>query len=249
MEIEPKLEKIGLSKTEAKTYLSALKLGLAKVSEIGQKAGVKREAAYYILKGLQEKGFIGEMIKSGVKYYSASSPKRILEILEEEKEQKAITIREILPELDSLQKIAITKPKIEFYEGEEGLKTAASIMTQKENQVIYAYVTEKILKFIPYFHPLFRMRRKERKIKLKVITEKTRFTVEEIKKKDKKELRETRFNNEIINSIDSCYYILPEGIIILKANEKEQLGIYIQEPSTAKLQKNIFEQIWNKSKP
>jgi len=242
--MEQELEKIGLSKQEAKVYLNTLKIGLAKASEIAQKSGVKREASYYILKSLQGKGFIGESIKSGVKYYSAVSPKRILELIEEEKETKTRKIKEILPSLESLWKIAISRPKIEIYEGEEGLKTAASIMTQKKNETIYCYVSGKILQPIPYFHPLFRMRRKQNKIFLKVISEKTKFILENVKKLDKQELRETRFNDEIIKNMDCAYYILPEGIIILKANEKEQLGIYIEEPSTALLQKRIFEQIW-----
>ena len=187
------------------------------------------------------------MIKSGVKYYSAVQPKRILELVEEEKNEKTNRIKEILPELESLQKVALTNPTIEIYHGEEGLKTAASIMTQKQNQTIYCYVPESILHFTPYFHPLFRMRRKQNKVFLKVISEKTKFILETVKKIDKEELRETRFNDEIIGKMDCAYYILPEGVIILKANEKEQLGIYMKEPSTALLQKRIFEQIWREA--
>jgi len=73
--------------------------------------------------------------------------------------------------------------------------------------------------------------------------------MEEIKKLDKKELRETRFNNQIIKGIDITYYILSNGIIILKGNEKEQFGVYIKEERAAKLHKNIFEEIWKISKP
>jgi len=247
MDIESNLEKIGLSKQEAKVYLSTLKLGLAKASEIAQKSGIKREASYYILKSLQEKGFISEVVKSGVKYYNVASPKRILEIIEEEKQKKRGIIRELMPELASLQKVALTKPKIEFYEGSEGLKTAASIMVKEKNQVIYSYVPEKILHFIPYFHPQFRIRRKENNVFLKVISEKTKI-IEDLKRKDKEELRETRFNDKIIKGIDSAYYILKDAIIILKANEKEQSGIYIKEESTAKLQKSIFGELWKISK-
>lgn len=243
MEIESSLDKLGLSKQEAIVYLNTLKLGIAKASEIAQKAGIKREASYYTLKMLEEKGFISEVIKSGVKYYNAAQPKRILEIIEEEKQQKVEIIREIIPELESLQKIALAKPRIEFYEGSGGLKTVASIIVQKGNQTIYGYVPEKILQVIPYFHPQFRIRRKEKNVFLKVISEKTPV-IKELKKKDKEELREIRFNDEIIKGIDSAYYILPDAVIILKANEKEQLGVYIKEEGVAKLHKKIFEKIW-----
>lgn len=247
MDLELQLERIGLGKQEAKVYLSAIKLGLAKASQIAQKANVKREAAYYTLSLLHERGFISEVIKSGVKYYSAVQPKRIIELIEEEKQQKTAVVNEIIPELEALHKVAITRPKIEIYEGTEGLKTAASIMTREKNQTIYCYVPEKILHFTPYFHPQFRMRRKENKVFLKVISQRTP-AIEQMKKLDSQELRETRFNDNIIGEVDSAYYILPKGIIILKANEKEQLGIYIEEPSTAKIQKRVFEEIWKTSK-
>ena len=247
MDLELYLEKIGLSKQEAKVYLSTLKLGIAKASEIAQKANIKREASYYILKLLQGRGFISEVIRSGVKHYSAVQPSRIIEIIEEEKQQKTEVINEILPELESLQKISLTRPKIEVYEGVDGFKTVVSKLVEKEDQEIYAYVPENTLHFLPTFHLQFRRRRKEKNIKIKVITQKTSF-MEEIKKKDKEELRETRFNNKIMEKIDTAYFIVPDAIIIVKANEKEQLGVYIKEENVAKLQKNIFEEIWKNSK-
>jgi len=196
---------------------------------------------------LQEKGFISEVIKSGVKYYSAASPRRILNIIEEEKQQKREAVKDIIPELESLQKSVLVRPKIEVYEGLEGLKTAASILVQKEDQIIYCYVPEEILHYIPYFHPQFRRRRKEKNVRLKVIAEKTDFLIKDLKKKDKEELRETRFS-DMIKDIDSAYYILEDAILILKVNKKEAIGIYIKEPSTAKLQKKIFEIIWKISR-
>ena len=242
------LERIGLTKQEASVYVSSLKLGLSKASEIAQKSGVKREASYYILKMLQEKGFVSEVIKSGVKYYSAIPPKRILGIIDEEKARKSEAIKELIPELESLQKIALERPKVELYEGSEGMKTAASIMIQKENQTIYCYFPEKILHFIPYFHPQFRRKRKEKNVKMKVITEETEFMRQNLKKNDIDELRETRFNNSLIKGMDSAFYILSDGIIIIKANEKEQMGIYIKEQATSRLQRKIFEEMWASSK-
>ncbi|HLC72939.1 MAG TPA: helix-turn-helix domain-containing protein [Candidatus Nanoarchaeia archaeon] len=247
MDFEFYLEKIGLSQQEAKVYLSALKLGVAKASDIAQKANIKREASYYVLKSLEEKGLVSEVIRSGVKYYNAIQPKRILEILEEEKQQKTDIIKEIIPELEKLQKIAITRPKVEFYEGVEGFKTVLSILLQKRGQVIYCYVSENIVNFLPTFSLQFRRRRRENNISLKVITHRTK-TTEHLRKMDKEELRKTRFNDAIMRNSDSAFYILSDAILILKANEKEQLGIYIKEKGVAKLQKDIFERVWKESK-
>jgi len=247
MEIESSLEQIGLSRNEAFVYINTLKLGTAKASEIAKKSKVKREACYYILKLLMEKGFISEVIKSGVKYYSAIEPKRIMQIIEEEKKDKEEAIKPFISELELLQRTSLIKPKIEFYEGLEGLKTAASIMVMRKNQIIDCYFPHKILKYVPYFHPQFRRRRREMNVRLRVIVEKTNETIEDLKKHDQEEFRQTRFS-EIVSGMDSAYYILSDGILILKANDKEQLGIYLKEESTAKLQKRIFDLLWKLAK-
>ena len=84
-------------------------------------------------------------------------------------------------------------------------------------------------------------------VRLRLITEETGEAKKDLKEYDLEELRQTRFN-DIINEMDSAYYILPDGILILKANDREQMGIYIREESVAKLQKRIFEEIWKGSK-
>jgi len=239
------LGEIGLSKQETNVYLAALKLGVAKASAIATKAQIKREAAYHILKVLEEKGFASETIQSGVKCYTAVNPQRILEIIEEEKERKKSLITEILPELNSLQKSAIEPPKIEIYEGIAGIKSAVSKLVEKQDQEICALIGGNILEFMPYFHPQFRRKRKSNKIFLKAITEKTK-TMEELKKKDNEELRQTRFNT-ILSNFNDAFYILSDSILILKANKKQQIGIYIKDESIAKLQRKVFHEIWNKS--
>jgi len=246
MAIETSLEVIGLNRQEALAYINVIKLGVAKASEIAQKAGLKREAVYYILKLLKEKGFVSEVIKSGVKHYSAVSPKRILEIIEEEKQQKTETLQEVLPELEALQKVALTIPQVEVYEGPEGFKTIVTKLVEKENQEICSYVPEQTLHFLPTFHLQFRRRRRERNICMRVITEKTTF-MKEIKKKDTEELRKTRFNNKIVKNMTSAFFILSNAIVMIHATEKEQLGVYVKEESTARLQRNIFDQAWKNS--
>ncbi|MBS3083696.1 hypothetical protein J4423_02730 [Candidatus Pacearchaeota archaeon] len=246
MDLELQLQRIGLGKQEASVYLASLKLGLAKASEIAQKSRIKREACYYVLNSLQEKGFISEVIKSGVKHYSAIQPKRILEIIEEEKDEKKQTINEILNELDSLQQSALTHPKIEIYESIEGLKNVFSLLIQQKNQIICSYVPSNIIELLPFFSLQFRHKRKENNVYLKVITEESTIT-KELKKKDKEELREIRFNDSIVKGMNTAIYIQERALIIIKANKKEQIGIYINQEDIAKLQCKIFDKIWKES--
>jgi len=119
---------------------------------------------------------------------------------------------------------------------------------KKKNQTIPCYVPEKLLHFLPTVHLQFRRRRKEKNVRIKLITEKTKY-MKEIKKKDKQELRTTKFYDSIMKNTESALFILPESILIIRANEKEQLGIYIQDKLAAQLQRKNFEVLWKQAKP
>jgi sugar-specific transcriptional regulator TrmB len=81
------LTTLGYSEKEARVYLACLELGPSSVAAIAERAGVKRPTAYVLLEALSLRGLVkasdsgrkGEMV--------ALHPKRILELLEEEKRQ------------------------------------------------------------------------------------------------------------------------------------------------------------------
>ena len=247
MDEEQKLEQIGLSKQEAIVYLNTLKMGLAKASEIAQKSNIGRGGSYYVLKLLKEKGFISEFIKSGVKYYNAAPPKKILEIIKEEKEKKEQIIKEILPNLEGLNKTALKSPDIEVFEGPEGFKTIFLKLLELGEKEFLCFLSPKILDYLPHFHVQFRKRRKEKNIHIKTITERTK-KLEEIKKLDKTELRETRFLDKLFLGSDILNYITKDSMVVIKANEKEQIAIYIKEKEMATLYRNIFQLMWKIAK-
>src|SRR3989344_1525008 len=195
--MEESLKSLGLSEKEIKIYLACLKLGSSKASEIASYAKIERQASYYILKLLMKKGFISETIKSGVQYYEVANPKTLLEKIEEEKELKKNAINNIIEEQKKLKNIAIPKAKVSWYEGVEGFKTIIREMLGVEDKEIYSYNSEKVIKFVPLFLESYALKRKERKIKTKIISESTPFLKEE-KRKEKEKLREIRFRDEIM---------------------------------------------------
>ncbi len=104
-------------------------------------------------------------------------------------------------------------------------------------------MSSKIIDFLPHFHEQFRKRRSEKNIFIRTITEKTKV-MEEIKKLDKKELRETRFNDAILKESEILQYVLNDALVVIRANKKEQLGIYIEDKNFAQMYKNLFEIAW-----
>jgi len=127
--IEQVLFQIGLTKNEAKVYLALLELGESKTGQILRKAGLNSGKIYEILESLQKKGLVSSVIKDKVRCFSYAEPKRIIDYLEEKKQEirdQEKEYKNILPEL--LKKISSKKEdtKIEIFTGMKGFKTAYS---------------------------------------------------------------------------------------------------------------------------
>ena len=125
--IEEVLRKIGLTEYETKIYIALLDLGKATSGEILQKANLNTGKIYDILGSLKNKGFISEIIESGVRKFSPANPQQIFNYLDEKKEdiqKQEQTLNKIIP--DILKKINSTKEsqKVEVFYGFNGLKTA-----------------------------------------------------------------------------------------------------------------------------
>lgn len=244
--MDENLKLLGLSEKEVKVYLSCLKLGNSKASEIASHAKIERQDSYYLLKLLMKKGFVVETIKSGVQYFGAADPKTLFQKIEEEKKTKEEAIKNILKEHEKLKNVALPKAKVSQYEGVEGFKTITREMLEVGDKEIYSYTPEKVVKFMPNFLEPYALKRKEKKIKANILSEKTPFLIE-AKNKEKKSLREIRFLNDILKNKDYGLAIAKDKVIFVHVTEKEQIGIKIENPAFAELQKNIFNFLWEKA--
>ena len=112
------LQNYGLSEKEARVYLTVLELGTSIASTIARRAELNRVTVYTILEDLKKDGIVNETTKEGVKYYSVISP----DILLKQLEQKYESFKEKVPELLALAEKFGSKPKIQFFEGLEGMK-------------------------------------------------------------------------------------------------------------------------------
>ena len=79
------LQRIGLTKNEAKIYMALLKQGPCLVSKIVEETKLNRTHIYERLEKMLEKGLVNYVIKSGKKYFNAVKPDKLIQILEEQK--------------------------------------------------------------------------------------------------------------------------------------------------------------------
>ena len=121
------LQKLGLNKSEAKVYLALLELGSSSAGSITDKAQVSPSKIYWILEKLLQKGLVSYIIKAKTKYYSAASPEKLKEYLDEEKkkiESREDLLDEMLPKLKRMQRLAQEKQEAEIFVGFPAMKNA-----------------------------------------------------------------------------------------------------------------------------
>lgn len=126
-QIKEKLVRAGLSLSEVKVYLSLLELGPQGATELARKSGVQRSNVYYFLDSLREKGLVSQMTReTGVKYFQAEKPRRVLTYLEQQKnnlDQIAAGYQKILPDIEDLRrKYSLIHPNVRFYDSIEGIR-------------------------------------------------------------------------------------------------------------------------------
>ncbi|MBL7160373.1 MAG: helix-turn-helix domain-containing protein [Candidatus Aenigmarchaeota archaeon] len=235
---EQVLREYGLSDNEVKVYLASLKIGNAKANEIAKKAGMLRTTTYEILQTLSERGLVSHVIKSGVRYYEATDPHKLIRMLEERKDN----LKLVLPELEALRKSVKEKPSFQMYEGKSGLKTILDDIIKSNPNEILQLNSAKIFETLHYYFPRWIKRRVSHKISTRILQERTKFIVK-YKKKDKSELREIRFLPEDFK-INTANFIYKNKIAFLTMKEEEIIGIVIQNKEMVDTQRSVFERLW-----
>ena len=170
--IESKLAKLGLSEKEAVVYVSLLESGTSTVSEISKNTKINRSTSYVLLEGLSTKGLVSITDRKSSRFYTAVSPERIIYMCEERvkaSENLLQYAKTLLPELRSKHKGVGVKPKIQFFEGEEGIKSIyEDTLTSGETIRAYASIDD-MHAVIPGYFPEYYKRRAGKGIHIRAI--------------------------------------------------------------------------------
>lgn len=106
------LQNFAFSEAESQLYAATLKLEKASISEIAQKAGMGRTAAYFHIKNLLKRNIL-KQVKIGKKIFiSAISPTELAENLQE----NVGDFKTMIPQLEALGRIENEIPQIEIME-------------------------------------------------------------------------------------------------------------------------------------
>jgi sugar-specific transcriptional regulator TrmB len=244
MGISEALQKIGMSKIEADVYIELLKIGEAKVSQIKGRVSLPRATIYAVLDSLIKNGNVAYTLRGGVKYFSASDPSKILQIMKEKEREFQV----VIPELESMKRALSEKPSVEVYEGKEGLKTIFEKLKKERPKEDLVISGPEILELLNFYFPHHLSEKGALGIKTRVIGPKWKESakyLEEYKKELKNQ--EIRFLSEQI-PIDSRIELFNDKVIITNVDKENFISIYIKDKRISNTLKLLFEQLWKSAK-
>ena len=231
----------GLSEKEAKIYLANLEVGTNKVSVIAKKARLNRVTTYDILERLLEKGLSSLIIQDGQKVYTALDPKLLIRRSKEKVKQ----LEKSLPLLKKLSS-KTDHPKIEYFEGLEGIKQVYTDTLSAKTEILNYASSQLIREIWPEYDEQYVSKRVKKKIFLRGIAPYDEYGIK-VAKENKAAHRDIRlvtgeefdFSNEI-NIYDDKV-----SIISLK---HDLVGIIIENEDIANTQRIIFKMAWEFTK-
>lgn len=246
METIEALRKFGLAEKEAKVYLSLLGLGEALASEIAAKTNIARQLIYDLFERLIELGLVSFVIKDNKKYFKAASPEQLASILKE----KQRAIQEAMPELKKIQAFEEhKKPKIEVYEGVEGLKTILNDVLRTEKKELIVYGSSKSsFEVMPLFMENWHNRRIKQKLKTRIVYNETEETKKRIKEfKQTLKLMEVKYL-PVEASTPTSNLIYGNKIALIVLLKNEPYATLIESRELKEIYTAYFEAIWKLAK-
>lgn len=237
------LESAGLAEKEALLYLANLKIGTNSLSVIAKEANVQRSTAYSLIEKLKRKGYLMELKKRNLKYYTAVEPRRILNYMRCQQSEIETKIREFADNISSLETLKTayhSRPIINLLEGENTIIYAYETMLAEEKPIRTILSSSIINEKIKNYFTSYTQRRIFKKIPVKILTDEK--TLDEVAELIKKEFCQIRFfENKIFpNSIVNLY-----GNKTAIVSTENEFVILIEDKYATEILSGLFDLIWN----
>ena len=243
------LEQIGLSRNEIKVYFALLELEQSSATPIVRKSGVPNSKVYPTLEKLIKKGLVSFVIKNNVKYFQASDPKHLINILSDKEKQielQKTEIEELIPQIALKKSFGKNTQEATVYEGFEGMKTASNnIILSLQNDEEYCVFTlgdelktPQLIRFFRDYHK----KRIEKGIKTRLIANENLRGLFETQ--HNYQGMKTRFTKQ---ELATGIFIYADKVMTVVWGEMPTAFVISSQNNAAQYRK-FFEETWEKAK-
>ncbi len=240
------LKLIGLAKNDYKVYEAALR-GNCSMSEICHETSIHRRNVYDCIHRLLKLGLLSFYEQNKKRFYVASPPDKIFDIIGEKKKYIEQTESKIISKIEKLKSLHVEKKNpfnVKVFVGKEGLKNVYNDILKSEKDYIGfgpGRQLEKIMKF--YLHNFIKQRVRSGIRARQIYDESSRGF-----KYTKNPLLEVRYLSD-----ESCSHaalrVYGHKTVIMLLDTKEPLAIMIEKKEIADGYRKYFEVLWKSAKP
>lgn len=243
---EKELQNLGLSEKESKIYLTSLELGAETAQNIAKKSGINRATTYVQIDSLKKKGLMSEFEKGKKTFYVAESPQRLsglLNVFEKELDLRRAEAGRILPALLDMFLGMGERPKVRFFEGNEGIESIRQDFLKTKDDVIQGFINLDALMASAIGDPdLNAKRRIEHKITSNLLYSRADGPLSNFSDPQKMRVAKYIPTNKFSIAADITMYDNKVAIITYKENH---IGVIIESKEIADTLRAIFYAIWN----
>lgn len=240
------LKQLDLDPLSIRFFLSAFKLGPARIPEIAKIARIKRSTAYLIAKQLEQKGLLLEDHKKYANKVYPIDPHQLLTRISARQRQlrrQEIELEESLPQLQSMYAAVKIQPRVTYFEGNSGLNRVwQDILGAKSEILLWTNQQTENLVFGPQSHDQFISERVRKQIPIRVLAVNNPLG-KDLQKNDSLVLRQTKLL-PAKTTFTAETYIYDSKIAMLDYNQ-DTIGIIIESAPLVSQQKAQFELVWN----
>ncbi len=238
------LEEIGFTRNEALVYYALLNQGLSSITPLVAQTKLHKQIIYDNLQRLMNRGLVSFVVKSNKKYFSITSPDKVIESLQEQKkafEKKEQKARQLLPIIKFKYAEKKEKQVAQIYQGKQGIKSILEA-SLKQGEDIFVYGAEGKFKetFGPYFYNYIKRLREEGPKMRMIYNEKVRG------KREKLDYATLRYIPQEFESpattmlFGDTVAIIQWGII--------PFAVLIESRGIAKSYQSYFQILWTRAK-
>ncbi|MES2203529.1 MAG: helix-turn-helix domain-containing protein [Patescibacteria group bacterium] len=241
------LKEIGLADKEAAALLVLLEHGPMLASAIAKESKLNRTTVYGLLKELSGKALVSQIKKDGADRWQSIPAESLPQYIERRREQLADNkkaVEEALPQIKLLRAKGKSLPKVQFFEGAEGVQQAyEDTLINNQSKTLHDITgVDAIYQNIdPKFVDYYLNKRKALGIKATYIAPKTEGGLRAAQE-DTKLLREVRFIPAQY-TFDSEIAIYDNKVGIFSYAKENPVALIIEDETIAHTMKQIFNYI------
>lgn len=235
------IEQLGIPASHAKIYLAALQMGEANASELAKKVGMPRTTVKDLVETMHKQGLIDYYIRRGKRYWTARSPRKVLDFLKE----KVSMAEALLPQLEKLERKDAARPTVQLFLGLEEVRHIFADILQTKHHIKALFPWEEFTDTVgQQFIDDFNEWRRKHFLKVQVIVPKTPATIA-AKTKDAEQQGHMRFlPAEVpLKGIFNCVY--GDRVAIITLGRRQPSGMIIKDASAAYMQALYFNSLWS----